>query len=226
MYAKATKQKWRDKATKNGSIATRPTKPGQVISVDQLVLPTPGLIAQITGFLTKQRYNYTTMYVDQHLRLGYVYLQKSSLAEETIEGKKAFKLYASKHGVQIFNYHADNRVFKAHQWVQECIKEFQGLAFAGVNTHQNRIAKKHIWDLQDMMRTQLIHAKKQWPGAVKVNLWSYALRAASLAINSTTSFQNPTRLSPMEMFTNTKAATNPKHWKPFGCLVYVLDREL
>ena len=50
-------------------------KPGEVVSVDQLVSPTPGLIAQMIGFLTKQRYKYTTVYVDQATGLGFVHLQ-------------------------------------------------------------------------------------------------------------------------------------------------------
>jgi hypothetical protein len=36
-------------------------RPGQVVSVDQLVSPTPGLIAQTTGFLTTKRYKYATV---------------------------------------------------------------------------------------------------------------------------------------------------------------------
>ena len=37
----------------NNEIIT-PSKPGEVMSVDQLVSPVPGLIAQMTGFITKQ----------------------------------------------------------------------------------------------------------------------------------------------------------------------------
>ena len=40
-------------------------KPGKVVSVDQMVSPVPGLIAQMVGFLMKQRYKYATVFVDQ-----------------------------------------------------------------------------------------------------------------------------------------------------------------
>ena len=40
-------------------------KPGEVISVNQMVSPIPGLTAQMVGFLTKQSYKYTTVFVDQ-----------------------------------------------------------------------------------------------------------------------------------------------------------------
>ena len=39
-------------------------KPGEVITVDQMVNPVPGLIAQMVSFLTRQRYKYATVFVD------------------------------------------------------------------------------------------------------------------------------------------------------------------
>ena len=81
LYAKATKKPWRGKTTKRFNDAEQATKPGHVVSVDQLVSPTPGLIAQIRGFLTTKRYKYATLFVDQFSRLGFVYLQKSASAD-------------------------------------------------------------------------------------------------------------------------------------------------
>ncbi|KAI2499307.1 hypothetical protein MHU86_15151 [Fragilaria crotonensis] len=40
----------------------------------------------MTGFLTTKRYRYATVYVDQFSRLGFIYLQKTASAEETVEG--------------------------------------------------------------------------------------------------------------------------------------------
>jgi hypothetical protein len=71
------------------------------VSVDQMVSPIPGLVAQITGILTTKRYNCVTVYVNQATRLGYVHLQKGTMAEETLEGKKA---YARSHSISIKTY--------------------------------------------------------------------------------------------------------------------------
>jgi Reverse transcriptase (RNA-dependent DNA polymerase) len=227
LYSKATKRPWRGKETKRGSGKAQPQRPGQVVSVDQLVSPTPGLIAQMTGFLTTKRYKYATVYVDQWSRLGYVYLQKTASAEETVEGKKAFEAMARRHGVRIENYHADNGIFKAHLWVDACTKERQGITYAGVNAHhQNGVAERRIRELQELARAMLIHANSRWKESITANLWPYAIRMASDAVNSTPSFQDRSRRSPMEMFAGTKVATNPKHWKPFGCPTYVLDNAL
>ncbi len=146
LYSKATKRPWRNKPrTRSDDDETQPTKPGEVVSVDQLVSPTPGLIAQMNGFLTTKRYRYATVYVDQYSRLGFIYLQKTATAEETVEGKRVFKAYASRHGVKIRNYHADNGIFKAYKWMDACKIDGQGMTFAAVNAHhQNGIAERRI----------------------------------------------------------------------------------
>ena len=227
LYSKATRRPWRGKTTKSDVDDNKPTRPGQVVSVDQLVSPTPGLIAQMSGFLTTKRYRYATVYVDQYSRLGFIYLQKTASGLETVEGKKAFESMARRHGIRVENYHADNGIFKAHEWTEACKKEGQGLTFAGVNAHhQNGVAERRIKELQEMARTMLIHANKRWPDSVTVNLWPYALRTANEALNNTPSLQDEDRRSPMEIFTKSKVVCNPKHWKPFGCPVYVLDNAL
>jgi len=227
LYAKATKRPWRSKPKKNGDDGDKPTKPCQVISVNQLVSPTPGLIAQMTGFLTTKRYCYATIFVDQFSRLGFVYLQKTASAEETVEGKKAFEAFAHRHGVKIEAYHADNGIFKAYKWIDACKQDGQGMTFAAVNAHhQNGIAERRIRELQDLARAMLAHANARWSDTISANLWPYAVRNASDAINHTPSMQDSERRSPIEIFSNSKVATNPKHWKPFGCPTYVLANEL
>ena len=51
LYGKATKRAWRSKLGKQ-TTEKKTLKPGEVISVDQMVSPVPGLIAQMVGFLT------------------------------------------------------------------------------------------------------------------------------------------------------------------------------
>ena len=137
LFAKATKRRWRDKPRDDYNPKSV-THPGERVSVDQLVSPTPGLVAQITGILTTKRYKYATVFVDQYSSLGYVYLQKTVTAEETILGKKAIEQYAAQRGVQIKAYHADDGIFRVNKWVHECRIQHQLLTFAGVNAnHQN-----------------------------------------------------------------------------------------
>jgi hypothetical protein len=225
-YAKATKRPWRGKPRKDFA-PSRATKPGEVVSVDQLVSPTPGLIAQMTGFITKERYNYATVYVDQATGHGYVYLQKTPSAQETLESKRAFERYALSKGVVIQAYHADNGIFKAYAWVDACNAKRQQLTFTGVGAHHsNGMAERRIRELQDLARTALIHANRRWPDAINAHLWPYALLYANDCINAAPSMQDGRRRSPLQQFTGSTVDINPKHWKPFGCPVYVLNAPL
>ena len=63
-YAKSNKRSWRHKPQKKYKPPPPPTLPGEVVSVDQMVSPTPGLIAYMTGKLTTKRYKYATVFVD------------------------------------------------------------------------------------------------------------------------------------------------------------------
>ena len=64
MYGKATRKPWRTKpkATDKDKVR-KATQPGQIVSVDMLVSPVPGLIAQMSGWVTGKRYNYVTVFV-------------------------------------------------------------------------------------------------------------------------------------------------------------------
>jgi hypothetical protein len=79
LFARATKRPWRGKTRRDADNQETPTAEGEIVSVDELESPTPGLIAQMTGKLTTKWYKYATVYVDQRSRFGYVHLQKRHL---------------------------------------------------------------------------------------------------------------------------------------------------
>ena len=192
-----------------------------------MVSPEPGLIAQKVGFLTKQHYKYTTVFVNQASHMGIVYLQKTCSAEETIEAKRAFEQYGENRGVRVQAYHADNGIFKVKKWVEECQQRKQDLTFAGVNAHhQNGIAERRIRELQEMTQAMLIHATKRWPGVVTIHLWPYAIRMAKQAYNNTPLIFHVDIQSPNKIFDKSAVGINQKHWKPFGCPTYELKTEL
>ena len=105
------------------------------MSVDQLEANVAGLVAQMAGRPTHSRYRYVTVFVDQATGFSYVHFQKSSNAEETIEGKELFEQHASSMGHTVRHYHADNGIFASHAWRAHCIGRRQGLSFAGVGAH-------------------------------------------------------------------------------------------
>ena len=159
--------------------------------------------------------------------MGFVYLQKTCSAEETIEAKRAFEQYAENRGVRVQAYHTDNGIFKVKKWVEECQQRNQNSTFAGVNAHhQNGVAEIRIRELQEKTREMLIHATKRWPGVVTILLWPYAIWMANQAYNNTPLTSHADKQSPNKIFDNSAVDINQKHWKPFGCPTYVLKSEL
>ena len=157
LYTQATRKSWRNKGRRDWAGATQASLPGQLVSVDQLSSPTPGLVAQVKGKLTKSRYTCATIYVDQFSGFSYVHIQKSTSAAETLEGKKAFEITCKQHGIKVSNYHADNGIFRENSWMRQCAKQGQGLTFSGVNAHHtNGLAERRIRTLQDLTRTMLV----------------------------------------------------------------------
>ena len=226
LYGKATRRPWRQKAaTKRIDPTGIVTKPGDCVSVDQLESITPGLIAQLKGTPTHSRYHAATVFVDHHSRLGFVYLQKSTTAEETLQAKVAFEVFAASHGVKIYHYHADNGRFAENLWIDACKQGGQTLSFCGVNAHfQNGVAERRIRELQEHARTMLIHANRRWPEAIDAHLWPYPLRMANDLLNHTPLIKGGK--VPIETFSGTKVTLNIMHWHSFGAPVYVLDAKM
>ena len=226
MFGKATRRPWRDKPKSGEDKPSVPiTRAGQCVSVDMLKSPTPGLIAQMAGWITGKRYNYATVFVDHFTRLSYVHLQKTQTAKETLEGKALWERKLATFGIKVQHYHADNGVFNSLAWKEACAASLQGYSYSGVNAHfQSGIAERRIKELQELTRTILIHAEARWQEAITVHLWPYALRLANEQVN-----EAPTgslKRSPIELLTKSSIKPEPKHWKPFGCPVYVLDSAL
>ncbi|WP_317203594.1 hypothetical protein, partial [Janthinobacterium sp.] len=173
LYGKATRRPWRSKSPNNKDETARLiTMPGQCVSIDQLESTTPGLIGQLKGIPTKLRYKVATVFVDHFSRLSFVYLQKTTSAEETVLAKEAFERYAASHGVAVTHYHADNGRFADNKF-RQAVNQVRGqtLSFCGVNAHfQNGVAERRIRELQDHARTMLIHSSKRWPTAINTHL--------------------------------------------------------
>jgi GAG-pre-integrase domain len=224
LYAKATRRAWRGRPT--SSIPTRvATAPGDIVAIDQMVSPTPGLVAQMKGFITKQRYTAATVFVDHFSNLSFTYLQKGLTIVETLEAKAAFERYASAHGVVVRHYQTDNGIFETDSFRRSIETAGQTISYAGVNAHhQNGHAEGKIRDLQAMGRAMLLHAAHRWPAAVTANLWPYAVRMANDSINAAP--QVDSGLSPMERFTQVDVAPRVRNSHTFGCPVYVLDATL
>ena len=224
VYGKASRRAWRT-AKSQGKIAPNATRPGDVVSVDQMDATIPGFVAQAKGRLTRKRYKTATIFVDHVSRLSYVHVHHSTGAAEAIEAKKCFEECAQVHGVTVRHYHADNGIFNSKEFKQAVRESQQTISFCGVGAHhQAGVAEHRIRDLSELARTQLLHAQNHNPKAVTPHLWPCALRHASYLYNLFP--RGGKALSPIEIFSSSRAQPNLKHAHPFGCPVCVLEEAL
>jgi hypothetical protein len=74
-YGKAHRRPWQHKGIRNHKKLRVATAPGQVVSVDQLVSPTPGFVPTHRGRPTTARYIGTTVFADHFSDFTYVHLK-------------------------------------------------------------------------------------------------------------------------------------------------------
>jgi hypothetical protein len=120
LFDAMTKLPWRGKESALSHEIFVATKPGEIVSVNQLELTEVGFFAQLKGSLTKKQYRYCTVFVDYFSRLHFVYLQIDNSAAETNFAKQAIEKFAVEHGICILNYHCDNGQFADNAWKQSC----------------------------------------------------------------------------------------------------------
>jgi hypothetical protein len=179
LYGTMTKVNWKRKEATHGHQVFVATKPGQCVSVDEMISMQVGFIAQLKGMLTKKRYKAVTVIVDHFSCLQYVHLMMTLSSEEMVTAKLAFEQFAEQHGITIQHYYCDNSRFADNDFKLACELALQRLTLCGINAHfQNGISKKAIRDLSESACKQLLHAQQRWPAAIHLSLWPYVLHNA------------------------------------------------
>ena len=239
-YGKAHRKPWRAKGWRmNNRNIKRANCPGAVVSIDQLVSPTPGFVPTHRGRPTTMRYLGATVFCDHFSDLTYVHLMTKLDAESTVKAKEAFERVAADSGVNVLHYHADNGLFDTKAFKRSVQVSGQTLSFCGVNAHhQNGVAERRIKDVTEGARTALLHAAHRWPKAVHASLWPCAIKHYVNLRNSllrkftpkqqagSQSSQAKFEDSPISRFSGTVVEPNLNHFHPFGSPVYVLEAAL
>jgi Reverse transcriptase (RNA-dependent DNA polymerase) len=226
MYGQSTKRAWRTKApaTQVGE-RTKITRSGDCVSIDQMESPVPGLVAHMKGHPTKERYNCATVFVDHYSDVSFVHLQRSLGGDDTVEAKQAFERWCRSHNVTVRHYHADNGRFADNKFLSAVAMSGQTISFCGVNAHfQNGKAERRIRLLQDLARTQLLHAMARWPVAISTYLWPYAITNVCNCHNDQR--RKEEQVTRIEKFTDSDIRPNLKNHHHIGIPTYVLDNDL
>ena len=152
---------WRVKVNKSGSIQTPEQKdPVDGVSVDNIVSSQPGLIPQMSFFLTKQRLWGATTFLDHISDFVYVHLMQDLSLAETMLAKEAMKKVMAHSGRSVKHYHADNGRFAENGFVEAVNSKSQNLTFCGIGVHhqngmienKNKILTTWSWTLHSQWK--------------------------------------------------------------------------
>ena len=222
-FADASKRNWRGRGTPK-SIRKDTDKVGSNTSCDHLISHEPGIIPQVTGRLTYERYVGAILFTDNFSNYTYTHLIKSMSTEETLKGKIAYERVAKQYGVKIKAYRADNLRFNDKDFTDHCDKADQEYTYCGVGAHhQNGIAESKNKTISYGARKILLHARRKWPKVIKASLWPYALSADTKRDNELS--LNELGKSPLEIFADTEAEIHCEDFHTWGCPVFILAEE-
>lgn len=226
-FGQAHRRPWRTKGKKGGSIRKKEqTAPGDGVSIDQIISAQPGLIPQMSGFLTSQRLWGCTTFVDHVSDYVYVHLMRDMTLDETLLAKAAWEKVMAQAGRTVKHYHADNGRFADNGFIDSVNDSDQKITFCGVGAHhQNGIVENKNKILTQGARTLLLHGMRMWPQMVDEMFWPFAMKAVAERLN-TLQIDTLGR-TPESILHGIDVEDLPvKSFHTLFCPVYVLDARL
>jgi hypothetical protein len=118
--------------------------------------------------------------------MGYIYIHfhVHKNVQETLEAKFRFENQLYDYGVLVQNYHTDNGIFSAKQFLDTIENNLQGICFSGPGAHhQNGVAERSIGTVFSIARTMMIHAAIRWPAVIEPLLWPMSISYAVWLFN-------------------------------------------
>ena len=129
--------------------------PGDGVSVDQIVSAQPGLIPQMSGFLTSKRLWGATTFVDHVSDYVYVHIMQDLTLDETILAKESMEKVMAQAGRYAIHYHADNGRFSDNGFVDAINTKDQKIKFCGVGAHH----QNGIIGLANLAKLIIVHGE-------------------------------------------------------------------
>ena len=212
---------------KDGGLKKNILRVGAMISSDQYICSTPGRLPQTYGKESESsKYIGGTIFIDEASGKVFLENQVSTNATETIKAKNKFEREASRFGIKILGYRADNGIYKSKEFQDVLKQKGQTIQFSGIGAHHhNGIAERAIQTISSCARAMMIHAIIHNPKEVQVDLWPFAMKYAVWLWNRMP--KKDSGLSPDEIFYNTKSDHEElRQAKCWGCPAYVLDPKL
>ena len=112
MFGCAHKKPWRVKGKDKHVIRSESeTAAGDNTYLDALTSSTPGIVPQMSGFLTSDPFWAATVFVNLATSYMYTKLQRCQNLIKYIEAKVAYERMAATFGIKVKKFHTDNGIF-------------------------------------------------------------------------------------------------------------------
>ena len=200
--------------------------PGERVFVDQYDSSVHGRRYDSYGKESSHdKYIGGTLFYDAMSTLIHITHQTTTCVSDTLASKHSFESFAATSGVHISAYRADNHIFNAKGFLDDCAALDQVIDFCGVGAHFQNAAERAIQTITTWARTLIIDAAIHWPDEVDLDLWPMAMDHAVWVWNHLP--KQGVGFSPMELFTGVRSdhsSLNRLH--VWGCPMYVLDPKL
>ena len=136
MLVCAHKKPWRKKGKEKHVIRSESEKAaGDNTSLDALMSSTPGIILQMSGFLTSNCFWAATVFVDYSTSYMYTHLQWGQTLIESIEAKASYEKMAETFGIILKKFHTDNGIFAEEGFKSKMSNNNQTIGYCGVGAH-------------------------------------------------------------------------------------------
>jgi hypothetical protein len=193
--------------------------------MDQIISAQPGLIPQMSGFLTSRNIWGCTTFCDRVSNFVYVHLMQDFTVDETILAVKAFEKVMVQATCMAKHYHADNSAFAHKGFLNEVNQKDQKITFCVFGAHhQNGIIENKNKMLTLLARTVLHHGIRMWPQMIDTMCWPFAFKAAAKHHNCL--LLNSNGYTPNALLHGVPLDTIPiKTFHTLFCPVYVLNAQ-
>lgn len=225
-FGNASKKPWRAKGKEKGAILYKlKKKTGEIAHEDIMTSSFPGLIPQMTGYLTAEKYHYTSFFIDDVSDYSFACHQKSTSVADTLEAKASHEQELHKHGKEVRHYHADNRTHACAGCRYAILKSNQSITYYGAGTYfQNGKAENRIKTTSNPARTMLLHAMHRWPRVITPALWPFVISMAVDVRNKHKHDKYGIKLE--ERLSGTKFKMEIQNQHVFGYPCYILEENL
>ena len=226
MFGCAHKKPWRVKGKEKHAIRSESeTDAGDDTSLEALTSSTPGIIPQMSGFLTSDRFWAATFFVNHATSYMYTHLQRGQTLIKSIGAKAAYEQMAETSGIRVKKFHTDSGFFAEEGFKSDVWDNNQTIRYCRVGAHfQNVISEAAIKQLTEKARTMMIRENHRWPDVIQPFLWPSVLKQVEFNLN--TLRLGKSGKSRAKTFRALHKKITIRHYHTFGCQVYVLDAQL